>query len=321
MKLQLKNNQNYDLISIGGWAIYDHIFKMKKFPSPGETVELDDNFQLNNIYNGDCVFNVATVAAKMGLKTSVLSVVGNDFDNSKYENSLINMGVDLSHLIKDKRAKSGHNYIYDSVDGDGFCLSWRGASLYQSEHQIKADPIKNSKLVVINEAFDDFTLKGAEIGSKENALIISNGMLGNAKNKLIKKFLKYIDILCITNSELETLKEKIEIENERELLKYGPKILIITLGSKGSKLITSDKEKFVKAIKTKRVIDTTGAGDSFVAGIAIGILNNYNLETSIKIGSIIASFIIQKFGCQTNIPNKDDVLKKLEKEIKNEKNK
>jgi len=70
----------------------------------------------------------------------------------------------------------------------------------------------------------------------------------------------------------------------------------------------------VKAYKTK-VVDASGAGDAFNAGYITGCLHDFDVLDCVGLGNAVASFIIEKWGCQTNIPTWDEVLKRHE-EIK-----
>ncbi len=53
---------------------------------------------------------------------------------------------------------------------------------------------------------------------------------------------------------------------------------------------------------TDRVVDVNGAGDSFVAGVATGLLRELPLIDAVRFGAGVASFVIEAVGCQTNLP-------------------
>ncbi|MGX7100541.1 carbohydrate kinase family protein [Globicatella sanguinis] len=88
---------------------------------------------------------------------------------------------------------------------------------------------------------------------------------------------------------------------------------MITLGSKGSVILTNKNKLFVSALEKVNVVDTTGGGDAFIAGFLYGYLNNQSLRDSAEIGTALSSFIIEKVGCLTNIPSKYDLLVRKEK--------
>lgn len=292
----------YDLVAVGGWTLYDHIFQMQHYPRPGETVELLPDSVVNKTYWGDCVFNVAAVAAGLGLKVAVLSVVGNDFPSCGYPEALAKLGIESKYLTIDQRLPSGHSFLFSDPEGDGFCLSWRGASLFQDEYTPSQEPLKQAKIVVINEAFDGFTLAGAQGAADAGALIISNGMLGTADTELLDEYLTCIDLLCISEAEGKMLLERLGIETENDILSHGPRAVIVTHGARGSEVITADGKTQVTPVLTDRVVDVNGAGDSFVAGVATGLLRELPLIDAVRFGAGVASFVIEAVGCQTNLP-------------------
>jgi sugar/nucleoside kinase (ribokinase family) len=297
----------YDLLSIGGWTIYDHIFNMKNYPRPGETVELLPDSNVNQVYWGDCVFNVAAAAGALGLKTAVLTVAGNDFFSSGYPEALEKLGVDTGHVQVEPDHPSGHSYLFSDPVGEGFCLSWRGASMCQPFFTPQEEPLRQTKIVVLNEAFDIFTLKGAQIAAESGAYIISNGMLGTAEASLRMDYFKCIDLLCISAAEARMLLEALSVESEEAIFNFGPQAVIVTHGAEGSEVITREGRIHVAAVLARKVVDVTGAGDSFVGGVATGLARGFELPRAARLGAGISSFVIEAMGCQTNLPTWDQV--------------
>ena len=80
----------------------------------------------------------------------------------------------------------------------------------------------------------------------------------------------------------------------------GPKYIIIKKGEHGSILFSKDKLFIIPAFPVKKVVDPTGAGDSYVGGIA-GYLSNHkinfeNIKNAIVYGTIFSSFTVESFG-------------------------
>jgi len=70
------------------------------------------------------------------------------------------------------------------------------------------------------------------------------------------------------------------------------------LGELGSRICTPDCEINIPAIKPKKVVDPTGAGDAYRAGLIMGLIQGSNIEQSAKMGSVYASFAIESYGTQ-----------------------
>jgi adenosine kinase len=74
--------------------------------------------------------------------------------------------------------------------------------------------------------------------------------------------------------------------------------IITTLGEKGSLISNSEFDVTIPAAEVPDVVDPTGAGDAYRAGVLKGIVSGRDIETSAKMGTIAAAFAIEKYGTQ-----------------------
>ena len=103
-------------------------------------------------------------------------------------------------------------------------------------------------------------------------------------------------ILISNDYELELIMSKTEL-NREALLKLT-KTIITTLGEKGSRICTQDYEIDIPAIKPRRVVDPTGAGDAYRAGLIKGLIHGKDIELCALMGSVCASFAVESYGTQ-----------------------
>lgn len=97
----------------------------------------------------------------------------------------------------------------------------------------------------------------------------------------------------VVGKRLETLEEI--IEEGKKLNKKGIEIVAISMGSKGSIVITNEAVFRVKPVKVE-VKGTVGAGDAYVAGFAHGIYRGLSLEETIKIAAALSTSVVMKEG-------------------------
>jgi ribokinase len=265
------------MITVVGHIAYDFIFN------------LENSHYINNFkkcYGGGGA-NIAIGLACLGKKSQIYSVAGIDF--KKYENYLKNFN--LKNKIKKSDKKCARAYIFNTGKEQKTYFYW-GAS----EEMERMKGIKTSVLH-ISPCHPKLAIKMAE---KSEFFAFEPGQ---DLKKFSKKELEYIiekaDIIFCNEYEAKILK-KIQFRNSE---------MIITLGEKGS-IIYSEKKK-IPPVKAK-CVDTTGAGDAFKAGFWYGWLEGYDIEKCCKIGSTLASFVIEKFGAQ-NFPKYEDFIARYEK--------
>lgn len=138
---------------------------------------------------------------------------------------------------------------------------------------------------------------------KNNSLISLDiqGFLRKVVNKKVclegmaeKSLLENIDIIKCDVKEAEALAgEKSAIRNAKVISSFGPKEVIITCGSNGSLIYSGGKTAKIKAAKPVKIIDTTGAGDVYMAGYLFMRLKTSNIEDCGRFASRLASLSIE----------------------------
>ena len=136
----------------------------------------------------------------------------------------------------------------------------------------------------------------------------------------LKEALKEVDVITINNEEAQQLSgEKELLQAVKKIQKMGPKYIIIKQGAKGALLIHKNKKFFTPAVSLDKVVDPTGAGDTFAGGF-IGYLEKTqevsfeNMKKAVIYGSVLASFCVQEFGTKgvENI-NKNEIQRRVER--------
>jgi sugar/nucleoside kinase (ribokinase family) len=120
----------------------------------------------------------------------------------------------------------------------------------------------------------------------------------------LEEVLKMVDVLMLNDSEARQLSAQFSlVKAAKEIMKMGPKYLIIKKGEHGALLFHNDQVFFAPALPLEDVFDPTGAGDTFAGGFIGHIARTKdisfdNMKTGIIVGSAMASFSVEKFGPQ-----------------------
>lgn len=289
-----------DLVAVGGLTL-DQIFRVSRLPKKHFEAEIAE---FGTFFGGRAP-NVAVMAAKIGLKTGVVSSVGHDFATSGYEEHLRKLGVDLRGVIKVPEEKTKRILIFSDVRGDQITFFYFGAEKYFEKMEVPINLIKESKIVHISSSGDyRFNVKCAKV-ARENDVLVSFDP-GNDPFAEIPEYLKGVvsrtSFLFMNDVELPGILTRLELSEVDELLDFGPRfVAIINKKNKSSTVYSKDTiEKIPSALR--KVSDPTGASDGYIAGFLTGCVKGYDLKINGMLGATEASFIVEKLGCQTNLP-------------------
>lgn len=235
----------------------------------------------------------------------LVSVIGDDYDQN-FLNLLQSKGIDLTGLQVKKGEKSFFwkgRYHIDMNSRDTLDTQ---LNVLESFDPIVPDKAKNSKYVMLGNLMPSIQMKVLQQLKSRPKLIMMDTMnfwMETAMDDLLK-VLKEIDILTINDEEARLLTNTYSLKKAaQQILKMGPKILIIKKGEHGALLFHDNEIFFAPALPLEEVFDPTGAGDSFAGGM-IGYLARTedlsfeNLKRAIIVGSAMASFTVEKFGTE-----------------------
>lgn len=286
------------IISIVGHTALDYIVDVEKIAGKNESSPVTDYEE----YPGGGAANIAVAITRLGGKSQLISPVGKDFASSGYEKVLTDAHVDLSRLYRLDDQKISKAFIFTDKEHNQTTYFYWGASSKFKElepepvdfvHLATADSVYNAKLAQI-AGFVSFD-PGQDLVtySKENLeLVLANTDILFANRHEIRR------VSEMTGKSFSELKAMIDV-------------IVVTYDSKGSTIYTNEGEFEIPVVSVKAV-DPTGAGDAYRAGFLLALTRGYSLPTCGKIGSTVASFVVQARGCQTNLPTWDEMKTRYE---------
>jgi len=130
------------VVSVGD-IIVDIIIFSHTFPSIGSDTEVSDLL----IDQGGSAANFASAIASLGMKTSIIGKVGNDWFGRFLVSKLRRLGVDTSYVKFDKKINTGIAFTIVNSNNERTMLSYRGANVKLSPNEINEECIKNAKLL------------------------------------------------------------------------------------------------------------------------------------------------------------------------------
>jgi ribokinase len=294
-------------VTVVGSLNFDIIFKQKKLPSIGETYSADSI----SFCSGGKGANQAVQCAKLGLKTYMVGKIGNDYFGEVLKQNLTKYGVDTTCLTT-VPTNTGIGVVNAIEDGSLVATIAKGAnySLTQTDIDHAENVIAESKVVILQLEVPievvEYTIKKAK---KYNCYVILNGA---PASEISDEALKLVDCFVVNESEASFYAGKEvssyqDAEKVCELLhaKVGQH-LIITLGAEGSLIFNGTEKLYIPPNKVK-VVETTGAGDSYIGAFAYGKISGMNLCEAGNFASKVSSLTVLNIGGQDAMPTIDEV--------------
>ena len=256
---------------------------------------------------GGTAGNIAYNLSLLEIPVSILGSVGEDFD--EYQTFLQKAGVDVSNIKVIKDEKTSQAFITTDKADNQITSFYPGSMKNNSSLKI-VDLSEKPEFTVISpndpKAMINFALECQKL---EIPYMFDPGMqLPRLTNQDLITGIKGAKILIGNDYEIGLLSSKLKVKSEKLL--ENIKILITTLGEKGSIIQTKDQNIRIKAAKPKEVIDPTGAGDAYRAGFLAGYLQGLDLKVCGQMGSVTACYSVEKYGTTTHSFTMDEFQQK-----------
>ncbi|MBI4037076.1 carbohydrate kinase family protein [Candidatus Daviesbacteria bacterium] len=307
----------FDLISIGDAAV-DYFFKIsdahlenggtKLCFNFGDKLPVDEHQQTL----GGNTPNSAVAAVKLGLKSAVYLNIGTDLAGKFTLTKLQEAGIDTRYVMENEEKNSNASAII-SFNGERTILVFRQDFNYQLPDLDKTRWVHLSSMgksafdCNLNKQVENYLERvGASLVYNPGPYELSHGV------KKFPRLLSLTNLLIVNKEEAEMiLGGKPSIKKMLSgLVELGPKTVIITDGKEGS--YSFDGEKVLKlGVFPAKVIDMTGAGDSFAAGVLAGLFYGKSLGEAMRWGAVDAASNIEEVGAQNGLLNYEKMQEKL----------
>jgi nucleoside kinase len=289
-----------DLLVFGDTAI-DNFYEVEKLPKSNEA---SDVLRSRRFYGGMGA-NTAACANKLGLSVGLVSVIGTDAED--YRKYMEEQGIKL--YLKGVFGDTTKSMFF-KTGADQVSFFYKGVTEMldglDPEAEFGKRLIKDVKAIYMARTYLDMQKRVVELyGGKFKVYNPGYGVFKfDRVPRVFRTVMNECDVVVLNHHELDNL-EKIGYR-----MKPGiGQTYIITRGGKGASVYAKNTRVDVPAYQTK-VVDASGAGDAFNAGFMAGHLRGYDIYESVKLGNATASFIVEEWGCQTNLPTWDQVLER-----------
>lgn len=273
---------------------------------------------------GDAV-NVAVSLSKMGFDVSLSAVVGDDDLGEYLKKRLVENDIGIDGVVEIQGMASASSYILIDANGERHFISASKINDCLEAKYIGKELLEDVDLVYFGSAFTFESMDHGGIAkvfeqakkygatTAMDACIVRSDVNKADEMEYLEKTLQNTDVFIPSIDEAEYLFGTRNVEEIADKLRsYGLKIFGVKMGSKGS-FITDYKEKYYFGVyKPKEIVDTTGAGDTFVAGFLRSYLSGNNIEYCGQFASAAAVANIEAVGSTSGIKSCDSIEKYIQ---------
>jgi ribokinase len=290
------------VIAVVGSAMIDLTAYAKVIPAPGQTLE----GELFTTGFGGKGANQAVIAAHCGAEVHFVGKLGKDLFGDSIAENFKKLGID-SEYVERSDTPNGVAHIWVDANGENRIVIIPGAN-----HEIEAkkatkaiETITDLAVVVAQcEIKQEVTLAAFFAAKKRGCVTILNPA---PYQPLSEALLAVTDWIIPNETEFKELFGQ-DPASDEVLKKFRPgKNSIVTLGSEGAVLITSDGNITRVSAPKVNAVDTTGAGDAFVGVFAFGLASGKNPEDAMKLGIKVASMSVTRKGAQSSYPSQAEI--------------
>ncbi|QSX21538.1 ribokinase [Priestia megaterium] len=289
-------------VTVIGSSSMDLVVTSNIRPGAGETV-LGESFKT---VPGGKGANQAVAAARLGADVSMIGCVGEDHYGKAIRENFKSNGVSVKNVKPVTDSDSGTAHII-LAEGDNSIVVVKGANDYITPDYVEKakEKIKEADIVLIQQEIPEETVEYVAQLCQELKVPL---LLNPAPARPLKaEVIEQVSYITPNEHEAELLFEGKEKE---EVLKQYPNKLFITEGKQGVRYFNGEKEVLVPSYQVE-TIDTTGAGDTFNAALAVALAEGMGFEKGIQFANRAASLSVTKFGAQGGMPTRKEVEESL----------
>jgi len=266
--------------------------------------------------SGGTTANTAHALARLGVSVSLTAMVGDDENGRELRRVLDEVGCDCRYV---------KTRIGEASDSSVIIVSGADDTVDRTIYWYQGARLKHGDALPLNDLFA-YDLVYLDVDDARLRRFIVDLPIHVSPRTLILGSLTYMvevsptegldvalrhDFLCGNQRELCYLTGDSDpheaVRRFQSLMRHADtRMLVISLGPRGCIVATEDTLETIPAFKVD-VVDTTGAGDAFAAGVAVGILERRSLREIGRLANAMGGLSIRALGARTSLPTREEV--------------
>jgi sulfofructose kinase len=284
-----------DVFGLGQCSL-DYIGIFEAYPSPDAKHEFHETV----IQGGGPVATALVALSRWGLRCYFSGIIGDDAFGHSVRSSLSEEGVDIGGLLVRKDESSQFAFIVAEPSTGRRTIFWRRPSgKPPGPEEIDSKKLIRSKVLHSDGLFIEAALHAATIARRAGVQVVVDA--GTLREGMLE-LAALADAFIASETFARTLVgEDSPVEACRRISALGPSLAGVTLGPRGYVALCEGRV-IQKPACLVEVLDTTGCGDVFHAGVTYGLVRGWNPEKSLDLANWAAAAVSTRLGGRTGIP-------------------
>jgi len=303
MTVQSPSSSGSGHIVVVGSINMDLVVRAPHLPQPGETI-IGSDFKT---FPGGKGANQAVAAARLGGHVKMIGRVGNDAFGEQLLQTLRADRIDTTFVQRDTAAPSGVALITVEEEGQNTIVVASGANARVTPDDVEAAAaaFAGASVLLLQLECPLPTVRHAiEVARRQQVRVILNPA---PSQPLDAQLLSQVDYLAPNQIELALLTQSDSLaEGVKRLKALGVKQVVVTLGGDGA-AVFDDEQAYQLAPHHVSVVDTTAAGDAFVGGFAVALVEGKSTRAAAEWGNAAGALAVTRAGAQPSLPSRAEL--------------
>jgi sugar/nucleoside kinase (ribokinase family) len=311
----------YDVLGLGN-AIVDVIAEtderaLKRLELAKGTMTLIDRARMTRLYagmgpaiemsGGSCANTMAALAS-LGAAAAYVGKVQDDQLGEVFRHDIRAAGVDFRTPPLGQGPPTARCLVFVTRDAQRTMATYLGACVELGPDDVDEAQVAGAGIVYLEGYLWDrpgakaACLKAAEVAHRHGrrvALSLSDPFcVDRWRTEFADLIARHVDILIANEMEICSLYGSNELEQAAEMVRGQVQIAALTCSAEGSLLVNEGEIHRVAAAPVAAVVDSTGAGDLYAAGLLYGLARDLPLPACARLGSLAAAEVLGHFGAR-----------------------
>ena len=261
-------------------------------------------------YPGGAGANVAVGIARLGKKVGFIGRLGDDDGGQMLMRDFEIEGVDTRGIRISPDEDTPACFIAVDQEGNRMIFALGGVILSEEIDKNQLSVLDGIRGLFITDVPHEIAVTAIEECRKHSSTVFLNpgGLLLDEGLDVLTPLISMVDVLIISRSEMARLMGKVDPASAaRVISRIGPEVVLITLGAEGALILEDNTVSRIEPFEAPKIVDTTGAGDAFTAGLMAARLESLDWQVAAKIGAAVAAIKIGHEGARGGLPTRHQV--------------